>query len=39
MPAAYRRPYSSGFRDEEWLLVVSHLILMTKAAPQRDFAT
>ena len=35
-PAPHRKPYPSDVRDEEWLLVVSYLTLMTEAAPQRE---
>ena len=33
--APHRKAYPSDFSNEEWLLVVSYLTLMTEAAPQR----
>jgi transposase len=35
-PAPHRKPYPSDVSDEEWLLVVPYVTLMTEAAPQRE---
>ena len=34
--ASSRKPYPSDVSDDEWLLVVPYLTLMTEAAQQRD---